>query len=62
MSLRIFHLIFITVCLALCVFMVRWGYLQRTTQGWVLAGVFFAGAVALLIYSKKILRKFRELP
>ena len=62
MSLRIFHIIFIAVCLALCIFMVRWGYIQGTTQGWVVAGAFLVSALALLAYSKKILRKFRELP
>lgn len=62
MSLRIFHIIFISVSVALCVFVALWGVRQGTSSGVVLATVFFLSALALLVYGKKVFRKLRELP
>jgi hypothetical protein len=62
MSLRIFHIIFISVSVALCIFVALWGVRQSTSSGAVLAAVFFLSAVALLVYGKKVFRKLKELP
>lgn len=62
MSLRAFHIIFIAVSVALCVFVAFWGVREATTSGRMLALVFVVGAAALVVYGKKIFRKLKELP
>ena len=62
MSLRAFHIIFIVVSVALCVFVALWGYREATASSRVLASVMAIGAVTLVIYGMKIFRKLKDLP
>jgi hypothetical protein len=65
MSLRVFHLVFIAVSVALCAFVAAWGLREwrasssATALG--LAVVFFVSGVALIAYGVHAVRKFREL-
>lgn len=65
MSLRIFHVIFITVSIALSVFVTVWGvreFLASHSNGaLVLAVVFLLGGVVLVIYANRAFRKLRDL-
>jgi hypothetical protein len=65
MSLRIFHVIFITVSIALSVFVAIWGVREfmatRSTGALALAVVFLAGGVALVWYAGKAFRKLKDL-
>ncbi len=65
MSLRIFHIIFITVSIALSLFVAIWGVREfmatRNGSALALAIVFFAGGVALVFYAGRAFRKLRDL-
>ena len=65
MSLRIFHVVFITVSIALSVFVAIWGvreYVATRSRGALaLAIVFVAGGVALVLYAGKAFRKLKDL-
>jgi hypothetical protein len=65
MSLRIFHVIFITVSIALSIFVAVWGVREfaatRSTGALALAIVFVAGGVALVLYAGKAFRKLKDL-
>lgn len=65
MSLRIFHIVFVTVSIALSVFVAIWGVrefmLTRSTSALVLAGVFLLGGVLLVAYAGKAFRKLKDL-
>ncbi len=65
MSLRIFHVIFITVSIALSVFVAIWGVREymatSNNSALVLAVVFVAGGVALVLYAGKAFRKLKDL-
>jgi len=65
MSLRIFHVVFITVSIALTVFVAIWGVREflatRSGSALALALVFLAGGVALVIYANRVFRKLKEL-
>jgi hypothetical protein len=65
MSLRIFHVVFITISIALSVFVAIWGvreYLATRSSGALaLAVVFVAGGVALVLYAGKAFRKLKDL-
>jgi len=65
MSLRIFHIIFVTVSIALSVFVTIWGVreyiLTRSTGALGLALVFFTGGVVLVWYANRAFKKLREL-
>jgi hypothetical protein len=65
MSLRIFHVIFITVSIALAVFVAIWGVREyvatRSTGALALAVVFVVGGVALVLYAGKAFRKLKDL-
>ena len=65
MSLRIFHVVFITVSIALSVFVAIWGVREyvatRSGSALVLAAVFVAGGVALVLYAGRAFRKLRDL-
>ena len=58
MSLRIFHIIFVMVCVALSIFVAAWGF---TNQSQTLAIVFAIFALALMVYGVHAFRKLREL-
>jgi hypothetical protein len=65
MSLRIFHIIFIAVCIALSVFVVGWGVREflatRSAGALMLAIVFLAGGALLVAYAGRAFRKLRDL-
>ena len=65
MSLRIFHVIFIIVCIALCACVTIWGireYLAtRDAAAIAIAVVFLGAGTALIAYSKRVFRKLRDL-
>jgi len=66
MSLRAFHIIFITATIVLSLYVALWGIrefsAERNIGALGLAALFLATAVALMIYGKKALAKFKELP
>jgi hypothetical protein len=66
MSLRIFHIIFVMVCVALSIWVGVWGIrgymLDRNTGALVLGLVFFASGAALVYYGTKVYAKLRDLP
>ena len=65
MSLRIFHIIFVTVSIALSVFVTIWGVreyaLTRSSGALALAGVFLVCGIVLVFYAGRVFRKLREL-
>jgi archaellum biogenesis protein FlaJ (TadC family) len=65
MSLRVFHVIFIIVCIALCAYVAVWGireFLATRSNGAIAMTVVFLGAGAVLIaYSKRVFRKLGDL-
>ena len=65
MSLRAFHLFFITVSVALSAFVAAWGLREwRTSHSGGALGmavVFFVCGVALVVYGVHAMRKYREL-
>jgi len=66
MSLRVFHIIFIIVTVALSLFVAMWGLrafaANRDNGALALGLVFLAAAVGLVIYGKKVFVKLKELP
>ena len=65
MSLRVFHVIFIIVCIALCLYVAIWGIrefaLTRNMSALVMTGVLVLGGAALVAYSGRAFRKLRDL-
>lgn len=65
MSLRIFHVIFITVSIALTVFVTIWGVREfmvtHNGSALALAIVFLVGGVALVLYAGRAFGKLRDL-
>lgn len=65
MSLRIFHIVFVSVSIALSLFVTVWGareYLATRSPGALtIAIVFLAGGVALIVYAGKVFRKLKDL-
>lgn len=65
MSLRIFHVIFITVSIALSIFVAIWGVrefvVSRSGGALALAVVFLIGGAALVAYAGRAFRKLRDL-
>ena len=66
MSLRAFHIIFIIATIVLSLYVALWGIrefsAERSTGALGLSALFLITAVALMIYGKKALAKFKELP
>ena len=66
MSLRAFHIIFVVATIVLSLYVALWGIrefsAERSIGALGLAVLFLVTAVALMIYGKKALAKFRELP
>jgi len=58
MSLRVFHIVFVMVCVALSIFVAAWGW-QNGNQ--TLAIVFALSALALIAYGVQAFKKLREL-
>ena len=65
MSLRVFHVIFIIVCIALCAYVAIWGVREfmatRSNGAIALSGVFVAAGVVLIAYSKRVFKKLGDL-
>lgn len=65
MSLRIFHVIFITVSIALSVFVTVWGVreflVSHSNGALLLAVVFLLFGVLLVVYANRTFRKLRDL-
>jgi len=65
MSLRIFHIVFITVSIALSVFVTAWGVRNYFVAGSLgslgLAAVFLLFGIALVFYAHRTFRKLRDL-
>lgn len=65
MSLRIFHVLFIALSIALSAMVAGWGVQQYLTLGdkggLVIAGVFFVVGLALVLYGTKYFQKLKEL-
>jgi uncharacterized membrane protein len=59
MSLRGFHLFFITVSILLSAWVGAWAVEQRN---WVLATVFFVAGALLVVYGLRVRRKLAALP
>ncbi len=66
MSLRVFHIVFVIVTVALSLFVTLWGIRefrqQQSTEALALAAVFFVTAIVMSIYGKKVYAKLKELP
>jgi DNA-binding transcriptional regulator of glucitol operon len=66
MSLRIFHIVFIVVCILLTLFVGVWGIHEyvsaRSTLALGMAIVFILGGVVLVAYGSQTFRKLKELP
>ena len=58
MSLRIFHIVFVMVCIALSIFVAAWGWKNDAQT---LAIVFAAFTLALIVYGVYAFRKLREM-
>ncbi len=65
MSLRIFHIVFVTVSIALSIFVTIWGvreYMVTRSSGAIaLSAVFLACGVLLVVYAGRVFRKLKEL-
>jgi hypothetical protein len=65
MSLRIFHIVFIVVCVGLSIFVAGWGFLQYQRahdQGaFAIAALFSFVGVALIAYGVKAFGKLKDL-
>jgi TRAP-type C4-dicarboxylate transport system permease small subunit len=66
MSLRVFHVIFIIVCVAFCLFMTFWGVREWMTvrNGTSLALGLVSGVagIGLMVYGVKVFQKLRDIP
>ena len=66
MSLRVFHIVFIAVCIALSAWVGVWGirdYMaERSVGALALAIVFLVGGLVLVLYGRKAFDKLKELP
>lgn len=58
MSLRVFHIVFVMVCIALSIFVAAWGFRNNATA---LATSFAVFGVLLVAYGVHAFRKLREL-
>jgi len=63
MSLRSFHIVFITICTLLCVFMGLWAFLfaESRVAALILGSVGIIGAIILPIYGVVFYRKASKL-
>jgi len=66
MSLRIFHIIFIIVCVGLSLCVGVWGirdYMQERSVGALALAIgFLLGGVVLVLYGRSAYQKLRDLP
>jgi hypothetical protein len=66
MSLKVFHIVFVIVCIALSVWVGVWGIrdymLERSVGALSLGIVFLLSGVVLVVYGRKAFEKLRDLP
>lgn len=66
MSLRVFHIVFITACVALSLWVGVWGirdFMQeRSGEALALGILFLVSGVVLVVYGSKVFAKLRDLP
>lgn len=66
MSLRIFHIIFIAVCVILSLYVGFWGFQRYFAAGsgssLTLGILFLVSGVALVVYGVRAFQKLKELP
>ena len=66
MSLRIFHIVFISVSVALTLYIAVWGVrefiLSRSTLGISMALIAVVGGASLVWYGSRVFHKLKELP
>ncbi len=66
MSLRVFHIVFISVSVALTLYLTVWGVREfmvaRSSLGITMAVVGLAGGATLIWYGKRVFHKLKELP
>ena len=66
MSLRIFHIVFIIVCVGLSLCVAVWGirdYMQERSVGALALAIgFLLGGVVLVLYGRSAYQKLRDLP
>ena len=63
MSLKAFHILFVSISTLMCVALGVWGTVLQSsnTQSFVMGILGYAGAVALLIYGVRVFKKLRTL-
>jgi len=65
MSLRIFHIVFVVVCVLLCLFVGIWGIrlyvATREALGLALGSIFLITGIALTVYGKRVYGKLKGL-
>ena len=66
MSLKIFHIVFVIVCVGLSLWVGVWGIrdymIERSAGALTLAILFLLGGVVLVVYGRKAFEKLRDLP
>ena len=66
MSLRVFHIVFVVVCIALAVFVGAWGIrdfmLERSTMALTVGVLFLLSGAVLVVYGRSAFEKLRNLP
>jgi hypothetical protein len=65
MSLRIFHIVFVVICILLCLFVGIWGIrlyaATREALGLALGSIFLITGIALTVYGKRVYGKLKGL-
>lgn len=66
MSLRVFHIVFVVVCIAFSFWVGVWGirdYMaERSTGALALGILFLVSGLVLVLYGRKAIEKLRDLP
>jgi hypothetical protein len=66
MSLKVFHIVFVIVCVALSLWVAVWGIrdymLERSVGALSLGILFLLSGVVLVVYGRKAFEKLRDLP
>ncbi|HSP16155.1 MAG TPA: hypothetical protein VLV78_15520 [Thermoanaerobaculia bacterium] len=66
MSLKVFHIVFVIVCVGLSLWVGVWGIrdymLERSVGALTLAILFLLSGVVLVVYGRRAFQKLRDLP
>ena len=66
MSLRVFHIVFVVVCIALALFVGAWGIrdymLERNVMALTVGVLFLLSGAILVVYGRSAFEKLRNLP